>query len=259
MPEPTRYQDLVVHNDGRSRQIAALAAACIKAHGRPGIVFVIEKEHARRLAELVSKELKTEIPCVTGDTRRGLRQDLAEDMRQGLGPPVAVATMVWSTGLNIPGLRWVIWAGEGRAPVRLKQGGARGSRRRADLGKTSYEIYDVRTVGPGTESFQAQAEERAEHYKAMGLDVAPLGPPEDDQALLEELRELPRGERPLWGELEELAGAAREAARLVQQSQRPVGYWRQGWRDAGLAGQTILVALILFIVYTVLFFTLRSR
>lgn len=174
----SRYDALVVRNEERNTQIAQFVCQVVSGeieieqieHGGPGIVFVRQIEHAKILAEIVSIHLGLDVPHVTSEMSKEEREALVERMRaRDPAVPVVVACMVWSTGIDIPTIEWVMWAGEGQAPIFLKQGGGRATRQADD--KEGFVILDVQSFGPGTEGYQEQARKRLEHYRAGGFCV----------------------------------------------------------------------------------------
>jgi len=106
----------------------------------PGLIFVRRKDKAKQLAAAIEAEMGCFVPWVTSEVPQKTRDEYISKMKDGR-IPVAVATSAWSTGLDIPELRWVSFADEGRAPIWVTQAAVRGSR--LAEGKTSYEIYDL--------------------------------------------------------------------------------------------------------------------
>ncbi|MBM4370592.1 MAG: hypothetical protein FJ098_03015 [Deltaproteobacteria bacterium] len=82
------------------------------------------------------------VRTVTAEMPKARRERLAQEIREGTSPVrIIVATMVWSTGVDIPGIRWVLWAGGGQAPIGLIQSCGRGARLAS--GKGSFDFIDV--------------------------------------------------------------------------------------------------------------------
>jgi len=176
--QESKYDALVVRNEERNIQIAKFVCQVVSGeieieqieHGGPGIVFVRKIEHAKILAEIVSMHLGVSVPHVTSEMPKEDREALVARMKaRDPQVPVAVACMVWSTGIDIPAIEWVMWAGEGQAPIFLKQGGGRATRQDED--KEGFVILDVQSFGPGTEGYQEQAKRRLNHYRAGGFTV----------------------------------------------------------------------------------------
>ena len=167
----SKYNQFVVDNPYRSDALSHYIADLERKGEWPGIVFVRTKKHAALLAGALSHELGRIVPAISSDVNRAYRESLAEKMRQrDPSCPVVVATAVWTTGLNIPLLSWVMMAGAGRAPVGLKQAGGRATRLADD--KPGYTIYDVVDVGlPWAEE---QSAERRRHYVRAGFSVSGL-------------------------------------------------------------------------------------
>ena len=124
----------------------------------PGIIFVKRKDRAKSLAEAIEQRLGGAAVWVTSEVPEGDRRGYIERMRSG-ELKVAVATSAWSTGVDIPELRWIAYADKGRAPIWVEQAGARGSR--IAEGKDSFDLYDIACE---------DSHERAEHISGYTMD-----------------------------------------------------------------------------------------
>jgi superfamily II DNA or RNA helicase len=178
--EKNRYDRVIVEDPYRSDAIGRFVKSVVRkerafegiVHGAPGIVFCRLQAHAERLATAISWELERPVPVVTSRMRKNHRDDLVDRMKaRDPELPVVVACMVWSTGIDIPPLEWTLWAGEGQAPIWLKQAGGRGTRLEPD--KLGFVIFDWQTVGPETEVYQEQAAKRQQHYQDGGFMAKP--------------------------------------------------------------------------------------
>lgn len=178
--EKTRYDRVIVEDSYRSDAIGRFVGSVVRKeqafegidHGSPGIVFARLQDHAARLAEAVSMDLGCHVPVVTSRMSKKDRDVLVARMKaRDPELPVIVACMVWSTGIDIPPLEWVLWAGEGQAPIWLKQGSGRATR--LDDAKSGYVLFDWQTIGPDTEVYQEQAATRMQHYQDGGFTAAP--------------------------------------------------------------------------------------
>jgi ERCC4-related helicase len=142
-----------------------LAEKAASAAG-PGIVFVKRKDRAESLSKALTARLGQPIPFVTSDVPQGKRDEYKDAMQEG-ELPVAVATTAWSTGVDIPCLRWLAYADSGRAPIWVIQAAGRGAR--PAEGKDGFDVYDLRC---------GDTAERAEHLEAGGYcadDTAAVG------------------------------------------------------------------------------------
>jgi superfamily II DNA or RNA helicase len=178
------------------RQIGTFLAERIGEGLWPGICFVKTKKRAEELAKHISYYTGRETPVVTGDTPKLARKELSEAMtRRDPDYPVAITPGAWSTGVDIPALRWVGFCDLGQAPIWAIQSAGRGSRKD---GKDKHEffIYDFGAT--------EDADARAGHTNGYcGSDtpdphslqwVVDTKPPaaswkNEDQAFLEELME----------------------------------------------------------------------
>jgi len=164
----TKYETHVVENLERGRAIAAFVAELLARNVAPGIVFVRRQRHATVLSAALA-ELGVPAPIATSMTPRVERARLAAGMRAGNGPRVVVAGPVWSTGINIPGLSWVLLTGSGSAPVGLNQTSGRATR--AAVGKDSFTVYDLCDVGlpTGSEFLEEHTRRRQERHEQAGF------------------------------------------------------------------------------------------
>lgn len=172
----SRYNAVVVEDSYRTDAISHFVSDLVDKEEWPGIVFVRTSDHAERLAERISAVMGAEVPVVTSlHLNKAARGQLAERLRaRDPEVKVVVSTAVWSTGLDIPSLAWVLMAGAGRAPVGLKQASGRPTRLAA--GKPAYTIYDLEDVD--VDWAREQAAERREHYTVAGFAVGSRQPDE---------------------------------------------------------------------------------
>lgn len=169
----TRYHREIANNSYRDRGIAKfVASGPCSGEGVYGIVFVRMKVHAQALAEVLSDVLCQDVPYVTSDLAKAKRVSLAESVRSGDGPNVVVATSVWATGIDIPRVSWILWAGGGSAPIVLKQACGRATRRCED--KDGFVIYDWQDVDGGVSTVEEHNSKRMGFYKELGLTDSPV-------------------------------------------------------------------------------------
>uniref|UniRef100_A0A6M3X6N7 Putative helicase n=1 Tax=viral metagenome TaxID=1070528 RepID=A0A6M3X6N7_9ZZZZ len=149
--------------------IAEAVVARVRGGQLPGLVFVQLKEHGRLLSELLSRELGHAVPLVTGDLPEPQSAKLARTIKETPNAcPVAVCTSTWATGIDIPNLRWVLWAGQGQAPIGFLQARGRGSR--SDQGKKAdFELIVVEDLE--TPRYREQAVKRIDHMRRAGYEV----------------------------------------------------------------------------------------
>jgi superfamily II DNA or RNA helicase len=140
----------------------------------PAIIFVRRKIECVSLAESLDEVFEGRVggvDWVTGDKVGAEREAVAEGLRSGR-LAIVVATNCWETGIDIPGLKSVVVAAGGSAPIAAKQRPGRGTRLSAD--KHEFVIYDL-SIG-GKESQRR----RQQHYQDGGYDVeAPAKRPAD--------------------------------------------------------------------------------
>jgi superfamily II DNA or RNA helicase len=184
----------------------------------PAIVFVRLKKDCTELAAHLEAVLGFEVEWVTGDRKRKDRAAIAERMRTG-ALKVAVATEAWSTGIDIPGLKSVVMACGGSAPIGLKQRAGRGTR--LAKGKYGFIIYDL-NLGADNGS-QAKRQERYVEggYEVEGANVggaAGYVAPEEDGDLAELLSG--GGKRPRAQQRREKAGRRRKRKAEAEQQQQ---------------------------------------
>lgn len=145
----------------------------------PSIVFVRRRADAEAVAEALQGASGLRVAWVHGALTKAARTTALAAMRDG-SLDLVVATDCWATGVDVPGLRTVIMAGGGRAPILLKQRAGRGSR--IDEGrKPWFKVIDI--AGPD-EREQANQRFRAQHYVDAGYELVsgdvelPTVPPE---------------------------------------------------------------------------------
>jgi superfamily II DNA helicase RecQ len=141
-------------------------SSIIADEASPGIVFVRRIEAGRRLAKRLGSELGVDVPFVYGGMRTRDRQKIAGELRAGKWKFV-VATTTWSTGINIPAIRWVVRMGAGAGRIGLHQEAGRGSRIAPGKGWVTY--YDV---AEDSEAGLKAAAARDEVWAANGYEAA---------------------------------------------------------------------------------------
>jgi len=125
------------------------------------IVFVERRAEAKLLATKLGELLSPEpVQWVTAERSVPERAALVDDMKAGR-LRLAVATSAWSTGINIPCLRYVIITGKGKAPIGLLQSAGRATR---PDGTAPYEIVNLWEQGN-----ERQARQRAEVLEENGF------------------------------------------------------------------------------------------
>lgn len=131
----------------------------------PGIVFVHRVDDAKRLSEALSSTLGVEVPYVCGELSKAIREEIAHALRASKdGIRVVVSTGVWSTGINIPNLAWVVRTTNGTACIPLEQEAGRGARVTSE--KHDFAIYDV--VDASCETGTEKADKRASEWIKRG-------------------------------------------------------------------------------------------
>lgn len=121
-------------------KVAQAVRAKLGQEGGPGVIFVRHVAMAKRLATELAGEIGQAVPCVTGEMSVGERKRVADGLRSS-AICAAVATSAWYTGVDIPGLRWIVLATGGKAPIGLQQAIGRATRL-AD-GKDGFSVIDV--------------------------------------------------------------------------------------------------------------------
>jgi RecG-like helicase len=138
-----------VGNRYRTKALAKNVVSRVCTGDFPGIVFVRWASHGEELAEEIGRQFnnRVEVPLVTAKMPRKERATLINRLSaRDETLPVVVATSVWSTGIDIATVRWVMRAGGGQAAIGQIQEAGRGSRM-GDESKEGCVIIDV--VEPG--------------------------------------------------------------------------------------------------------------
>jgi len=162
---PTKRLDIDERQDSRITQLVKE----YEVKG-PGLIFVRTKAHAKHLAALL------QVPYVTSEIPRSERRRIQDGLSCG-AIQAAVATAAWSTGVNIPALRWVIVPERVKAPIQILQGSGRVMRNAE--GKTDFEIINL--VDAATESGRRYGAEREKIFVSAGFEVS------SDEMRLDEL------------------------------------------------------------------------
>jgi len=145
-----------------SEIVAGLAALVSEREG-PGLIFVDRRAEAQGLAAALEEYLGWEVAWVTAERSQAVRAELAERMRTR-ELQLAVCTAAWSTGLDIPALRYVILTGENKAPIGALQSVGRALRNAE--GKDGFEVLNV-----GTADTMRQAAARGSLLRDYGFEV----------------------------------------------------------------------------------------
>lgn len=179
----SKYTRVVVRDSNRTDAMCQFLADLVHKGETPGIVYVRTLEHAELLAIALTAVLGRLVPMVSSKTPKKERKELALRLK-GLDPtlPLVVSTAVWSTGLDIPTLAWILLAGAGAAPVGLKQTAGRPTRVDKSGHKIGYTIYDWIDEGPDAQWLELQALKRQAHYRAVGFSIESLRLLEDEEA-----------------------------------------------------------------------------
>ena len=102
------YERIIVDDRVRAEAQADFVAELVETEQTlPGIVFVRRRRHAELLAEVISERLGEVIPAITSKMPKKRRDAYADQMR-ARSLKVAVCTAVWSTGIDIPAIEWLI-------------------------------------------------------------------------------------------------------------------------------------------------------
>lgn len=162
--KPDSYRERVVLNEERNAVIVEEASRLQREGKLPCLIFVRRKEHGEILCRALFASLGLPVPHITAELSNAERESLRRAMIDGrLG--MAVCTSVWSTGVDIPNMRGIIWAPAGQAPIGLLQSLGRSTRPAAD-----FEFVDIADVG--VDNLEEQAGKRLHHYADAGFDVA---------------------------------------------------------------------------------------
>ena len=165
------YRDEIVYSPHRNAAICEEAQRRVDSGDFPGIIFVRLLEHGDALAQALSVRLNLKVPCITASVPPGEKESTLLLMRNAdPACPVAVATATWSTGVDIPCLKWVMQAGAGVAPIGKIQEGGRALR--PHEGKDGgIEIINVVDTGDVDPRWTEQARKREEHLAHAGYDI----------------------------------------------------------------------------------------
>jgi superfamily II DNA or RNA helicase len=165
---------------GLRQRITASVAELVQERDGPGLVFVDQRQEAQDLAAELEQLLGIEVAWVTAEKSKAERAKLATRMRTG-GLQLAVCTAAWSTGIDIPALRYVILAGRGKAPIGVLQSVGRALRLKAD--GSDFEVLNLST--------DETARNAAQREQLLGAYGFRLG---NEESFLDELKAQPPAE-----------------------------------------------------------------
>ena len=166
------YREEIVNSPHRNAAICAEVQRRVDSGDFPGIIFVRLLEHGDALAQALSVRLGLKVPCITASVPPGEKESTLLLMRNAdPACPVAVATATWSTGVDIPCLRWVMQAGAGVAPIGKIQEGGRALRPHEGKEDQGIEIINVMDTGDVDPRWTEQARKREEHLAQAGYDI----------------------------------------------------------------------------------------
>lgn len=157
------YREVIVMNRARNNLIVEM----VRRAAKPCMVFVQNKDHLSLLVRALrtDSEDPERVTYAWGDTVGELRKEVVEGMRNGTYD-VAVCSVVFQEGVNIPNLRSVVLASAGKATISTTQRLGRGTR--ATKGKTEFELWDIQDVG--IEMFYRQSQVRVRTYRKRGYE-----------------------------------------------------------------------------------------
>lgn len=158
------------------RLIAGIAGLVQERQG-PGLVFVDQRREAQELAAVLEEQLGREVAWVTAEKSKAERARLAGRMRTG-ELQLAVCTAAWSTGIDIPALRYVVLAGRGKAPVGVLQSVGRALRLKED--GSDFEVLNL-----STDATARNAAQRERVLAGYGFELG------REESFLDELRAQP--------------------------------------------------------------------
>ena len=128
----------VVYSETRNNIIVDKA---IEEHnkGEVILIFVTQIEHGENLQYMFSSQ-KVEVPFIQGSMPGKERMKIKKDL-QSKKKRIAIATVTWKEGIDIPSITVVINASGGKSEIGVLQSIGRGLRRKGN--KTTVTIYDV--------------------------------------------------------------------------------------------------------------------
>ena len=134
----------------------------------PVLIFVTKKADCRIVASNLKDLLDKDVACITGDVGKQDREVIKDKFVSGKLDYV-VSTSCWKTGLDIPRLKSVVNASNGSAPIGVKQGAGRGTRKDEETEKDSFTVYDLSLKSDSTNQGY-----RKQHYIDGGFEIASM-------------------------------------------------------------------------------------
>jgi len=156
------YGDLIVRSSARNRLLAEAATLCAK----PALLFVKQERHGLDLTKRLGR-VGLRVEFAWGKLGSDARRTIARRLERG-DLDVAVCSVIWQEGLDVPGLRSLVIGSGGKSAIAAIQRVGRGTR--VVPGKSSFVVWDV--DDRGNKWTERHSRERRRAYAREGYEVA---------------------------------------------------------------------------------------
>lgn len=169
-----KWDWLKVYDEGvvrsKVRNLALIAA--VQKADKPSLVFVKDIAHGRAFNKaLLKRGIKTEF--VWGKASLHTRRAVVKRLERG-DLDVAVCSVIFQEGVDIPELRSVVIASAGKSVIAALQRIGRGMRK--PTGKETFEVWDVADEGNGWLRRHALARRHAYQREGYAVSIAQVTP-----------------------------------------------------------------------------------
>ncbi|AUG84723.1 DNA helicase [Lactobacillus phage Lpa804] len=159
------YQIGITNNEDRNKLIAELGSKLSSLDNGAVLIVVNSIEHGENIAEYLGKT-DTEYAFIQGKNTTEERTDILNRVRSG-ELKVLIGTKVMDEGIDIPNIRYMIYASAGKSFVQTLQRIGRLLRISAD----KHEVYIFDIIDRNAEYLFNQAKQRVKYYKDQKFEV----------------------------------------------------------------------------------------
>lgn len=159
------YQLGITNNDERNKLISELAGKLSNINNGAILIVVNSIEHGENIADYL-EEYDTDYAFIQGKNTTEERAEILERVKSGK-LKVLIGTKVMDEGIDIPNIRYMIYASAGKSFVQTLQRIGRLLRISAD----KHEVYIFDIIDRNSEYLYKQAEQRVHYYKEQKFEI----------------------------------------------------------------------------------------
>ncbi|ATG86400.1 DNA helicase [Lactobacillus phage LpeD] len=159
------YQSGIVENDERNKLISTLAGKLAGLDNGAILIVVNSIQHGENIANFL-KEQGTEYAFIRGENSSEEREDILSKVTSG-DIKVLIGSKVMDEGVDIPNIRYMVYASAGKSFVQTLQRIGRLLRISAD----KHEVFIFDIVDRNSDFLYNQAKKRVKYYKEQKFEV----------------------------------------------------------------------------------------